>query len=94
MKCDHTMGIYYDGEETYLITIQTLENEINAIKRRNTFIRDAGDILKGLGYKKEYTLETYYKKTKKDNCFDVFNYCPDCGKSIKDIEKDLFKEEI
>ena len=45
-------------------------------------------------YFKEYTLKTYYEKMKKENYFEIFNYCPMCGKSIIEIEKDLFKEEI
>ena len=94
MKCDHTIGIYYDYDDTCLYSIEMLKNHLKAIKERNLFIKNSGYILRDLGYKKEYTLKTYYKRLKEDDDFDLFNYCPDCGKSIKEIEKDLFKEEI
>lgn len=78
-KCEHTIGIEYNYDDTGLITFKNLVEHINHKKERNKWYKESG-------YKemiaKEYTLEDYFDKRKSKD-IDIFNYCPDCGKKLE-----------
>lgn len=76
-KCEHIIGMLYDYEETRLVNLDDLKEEINRRERLNE-----DELLKGLGVEiRAYSLADYADRRKRTNLFH-FDYCPDCGAKI------------
>ena len=81
-KCNHFIGIWYDYDNTDIINIDGLKENIKDIKNLNEYRKENG-YDKVMGLSTEYTLEDYFNKNKNCDNFDLFNYCPFCGEEIK-----------
>ena len=74
-KCECIIGIKHDYEDTRLVTLSKLIEEIEWLKERQKTFAEYG--IKN----KIYTLSDYCDKRKATD-LTQFNYCPVCGKKI------------
>ena len=74
-KCECYIGIKYDYEDTRLVTLKQLKDEIEWLQSRKESFAEYGI------NNKIYTLADYCDKRKSTD-LTRFNYCPLCGKKI------------
>lgn len=78
MKCKHIVGWMYDYDNSNLITLEYLKEEIENVKELNKYKKEIG--FESM-IEKEYTLEDYFNK-KTNNNIEIFKYCPKCGNKL------------
>lgn len=78
------IGMYYDYENTELVTVNELLEKIESEHRLYDYVRSLG-----IKRKPPYTLEDYCDRRKSTN-LTRFEFCPYCGKKIgwKEIKKE------
>lgn len=74
-KCECCVGIKHDYEDTRLVTLKQLKDEIEWLQGRKESFAEYG--IKD----KIYSLSDYCDKRKSTD-LTQFNYCPLCGKKI------------
>ena len=74
-KCECYIGIKHDYEDTRLVTLKQLKDEIEWLQGRKESFAEYG--IKD----KTYSLSDYCDKRKSTD-LTQFNYCPLCGKKI------------
>ena len=74
-KCECCIGIKHDYEDTRLVTLKQLKDEIEWLQSRKESFAEYGI------NNKIYTLVDYCDKRKSTD-LTQFNYCPFCGKKI------------
>ena len=74
-KCECCIGIKHDYEDTSLVTLKQLKDEIELLQSRKENFAYYGI------NNKIYTLDDYCDKRKSTD-LTRFNYCPLCGKKI------------
>lgn len=81
------IGIWYDYDETDIITLNDLKDKMSDIKSMNEYKKENG-FDKIMPLAKEYTIEDYFNKRKNCDNFSLFDYCPHCGKKIELAKKE------
>ena len=74
-KCECVIGIKHDYEDTRLVTLKQLKDEIEWLQSRKKSFAEYGINTK------IYTLVDYCDKRRSTD-LTRFNYCPICGKKI------------
>ena len=75
---NHFIGLFYDWEETYMVTLKQLKGKVEDIKKRNDFLRK-NNISE---YLDEYENLEDFLDNRKSTSFKRFSYCPVCGEKI------------
>ena len=75
---NHFIGLFYDWENTDIVTLKQLKEKVEGIKKTNDFLRK-NNISEGI-YKYE-NFEDFLDK-RKSTSFKRFEYCPICGEKI------------
>lgn len=77
MTCDHIIGVYYDYEDSKLISFADLKD---IVLQQLTMQENLLEL--GVSYSiSTYTLADYFDLRKTVNMYR-FNYCPFCGEKI------------
>lgn len=88
---NHIIGLFYDCEETDIVTLEQLKEKVEEIKETNDYIRKYNLC------ERVYTYENLedFLDSRKVTSFKRFNYCPECGEKInyRKIRKDNKQHE-